>query len=424
MANNNNETLFSKDEFLKFPDQTKSKLARFLSEGHFDPGVSFHEVKLLRRAAGRLRYVSLDSACTELEQSFDSTSTCTESKQPCSTDLGQIFDNPRFGLEPPVAMGKDSGAEQACKTLIEASNPVSGGTSCSSDAYKQLYIVVFVKDQRNKPKTVVYDVMRGNYYIAPITKRAVSGSRSACGFIQNDSPYIIMRTCLNKRKKLLTYDLILNKWKTISKSGKDHLQPYLVEINNNVYMFGGKSQDIRKFSSSKWRPAAALIEPIFNPIYIVINEKLTIFDGRSIHVFDSSTNKVRKFDSFTLPAGVAVNINDHACVLTPTSIVRFDESAETCIPQSLNTTLMAEDVLVGAIVHKRNIYIVTQSQSLRVCTLSLDSLNITSVCTSKNVELPRDVSVLTSCAIHLDTDYVISPFLDFEEERKRRMFKR
>ena len=389
MADNLNDTLFSADEYLNFPDESKTKLARFLSEGEFDTDISVQELKLFRLAAGRLRHESLDSACKELEQQYG-----------METNEMSIPSN-RFACM--------ADCQSVCSTAR------------IMEHYKQAYSITFVKDRKDEAKATVYDVIGQYFYVAALKKGLAKHCISVCRWIQDDSPYILMRADSGKREKLRSYDLILNKWKKVSTSREVALQPYLVEINKCVYMFGGKSLDIRRFSSCKWQPSAALLEHVFNPVYIAIHEKLTIFDGRTIQVFDSSTNKVKKFDSVTIPVGVAVNINNYACVITQTNIFQFDETTETCTLRKLNSSLMKDDVLIAAISHKTKVHIITQNRSLCAYTLSLEDLSITNVCSMERLGLSRDFSILASCTICSHEDYVISPFLDYEGERRRKV---
>lgn len=397
MAGDTNETLFSKDEYVKFPEHTRKTLARFLSEGHLDADVSFEEVKLLRLAAGRLRHESLDSACKELEQQFD-------------TDTRQEADQSRSGFYPPCFNDHPS-------SICDAPPAVP------LEQYTQAYHVSFIKDIRNKPYAVVYDVIWRMYYVASIKKGSARHCISSCRFLQDDAPYILMRSGLGKREKILSYDVILNKWENLSKPNRISLQPNLVEINKCVYMFGGQSLDIRKLSFSKWRACAALLQPVFSPMYVVVGSKLTIFDGKTVQLFDASTNKVNTFDTFTIPLGVAVNIANHACVLTNSTIVQFDEPAETCTLQKLNSNLLINDVLIGAICHKRQIHIITQKHGLHVYSLSLEDFSITTVCSTESLVCPRDFSVLSSCVMQCSQDYIISPFLNYEEERRRHLHR-
>lgn len=390
MAGDTNQTLFSEDEFLKFPEEARKKLARFLSEGHFDTDVSFEEVKLLRQAAGRLRHESLESACNEIEQQFD-------------VEMQQEADQSSSGLYPPCLCSRSE-------------------TVQLEHQHTQVYHVSIVKDCRNKPRAVVYDVTAKCCYVANIQKRSVRHCISACRHLQNDAPYILIRSGIGKREKILSYDLILNKWRTLPKSKRISFQPYLVEINESVYMFGGHSCDIWRLSSSKWRSAASLVQPAFSPMFVVVGSKLTIFDGKAIQVFDARSNKVNKYDTFTIPPGVAVNIANNACVLTNSAIIQFVEQIETCTLHKLNSNLLKNDFLVGAVCHKSQVHIITEKHGLHVYSLSLEDLSITTVCSAESYECPRDFTVLSSCVVQSCQDYLISPFLSYEEERKRKLF--
>ena len=384
MAHDSNETLFSEGEFHTFPEPTKKKLARFLSEGNFGADVSFEEMKLLRRAAGRLRHESLDSACKDLEQKFGN----------------NAEDQSTPGFYPNI-----TSADQPTEKL---------------DPCTQVYHVSFAKDRKNTTFAFVYDVTSGHCYTANIKKGSVLHCVSACRCLKDDAPYIFIRTSLRKSEQLLSYDVILGKWENILNPQRISLQPYLVEIQNSVYMFGGKSLDIRKLVSGKWRPCAALVYPVFNPMYVAVGNKLTIFDGKTVQLFDAATNKVKTFDTFTtVPQGVAINIANHACVVTTSAIVQFDESTESCSLQRLNSNLLMDTILIGAICHNRQVHIITKKNvGFRVFRLSLDDFSIAAVCFIDMPPRSGDFSVLSSCMVQSSQDYRLLPFLDYDEARK------
>ena len=388
MAFEDNETLFSEVEYPAYPDPTKKKLARFLSVGDFGADVSFEEMKLLRRAAGRLRNDSLESACKDLEQKFE-------------TDAEET---PAPGLYPNLPL-----VTQSTDTHV-------------FDQCTQVYHVTFAKDRSNSTFAFVYEVISRYCYTAKIKKDwqdSVGHCVSACRCLQEDAPYIFMKTGHGKYEKNLSYDIIMNKWEKIPNSKKISLQPYVIEIQNSVFMLGGKSLDIRKCVSGKWRPCAALVHPVLNPMCVAIGNKLTIFDGNSVQLFDATTNKVKLFNTFTIPQGVAVNIANHACVVTTSAIFQFDETTEVCSFHSFDSKLLMDTSLIGAICHNRKIHIITRKNlDFHVFRLSLDDFSIVEVCTMDMSPRSGHFSVLSSCIVHSSHDYRLSPFLNYDEARK------
>ena len=387
MAFDNNETLFSEDEYLAFPDETKRKLARFLSAGDFgeDVHVTFEEMKLLRHAAGRLRNDSLKSACESLECDTE-----TDAEEPSAPD---------------------------CYSTL-ALNQMMG--SSEFDQCSQVYHVTIVRDRNNSTLACVYEVISGYCYASKIKKDSVQHCVSACRCLKDDAPYIFVKTCRENCETNLRYDIIMNKWKKISKNSKKlSFQPYVTEIQDSLYVFGGQSLDIRKFVHGKWQPCAALMRSVFKPMYVVVGSKLMIFEGSSVQVFDAITNKVKLFDTFTLPQGVAVNIVNHACVISTSAIVQFDETTGACSLHTLDSTLLKNSRLIGAICHHRKIHVIThKDSSLRMLRLSLDDLSMEEVCAMDMPPRSRSFSVLSSCIVHSSQNYRLSPFLNFDEARK------
>ena len=384
MAFDDNETLFSEVEYPAYPDPTKKKLARFLSVGDFGADVSFEEMKLLHRAAGRLRNDSLESACKDLEQKFE-----TDAEEASAPGL--------YPNLPLVTRSTDTHVFDQCT---------------------QVYHVTFAKE-RSKTFAFVYEVISRHCYTAKIKKDSVGHCVSACRSLQEDAPYILMKTGHGKDEKNLIYDIITNKWEKIPNAKKVSLQPYVIEIQNSVYMFGGKSLDIRKCVSGKWQSCAALVHPLFNPKYVAVANKLTIFDGNSVQLFDATKNKVKQFNTFTIPQGVAVNIANHACVVTTSAIVQFDETTEVCSFHPFDSKLLMDTSLIGAICHYRKIHIITRKNlDFHVFRLSLDDFSIVEVCTMDMSPRSGHFSVLSSCIVHSSHDYRLSPFLNYDEARK------
>lgn len=383
MAFEDNETLFSEVEYPAFPDPTKKKLARFLSEGEFGADVSFEEMKLLRRAAGRLRNDSLESACKDLEQKFE-----TE-----ETSAPAIYPN-----LPLVTLSTDTHEFDQCT---------------------QVYHVTFAKDTGKSTFAFVYEAISRHCYIAKIKKDSIRHCVSACRCLKEEAPYIFIKTGDGKCEKNLSYDIIMNKWEKIPNPKKISLQPYVIEIQNSVYMFGGKCLDIRKCVSGKWQPCAALVHPVFSPLYVATGNKLTIFDGNTVQLFDAATNKVKLFNTFTIPQGVAVNIANRACVVTPTAIVQFDETTETCSIHTFDSKLLMDSSLIGAIYRNRQIHIITKKNlGFHILRLSMDDFSIVEACAMDMSPRTGHFSVLSSCIVQSSHDYRLSPFLSYDEARK------
>ena len=384
MALDKNDKLFCATEFRDFPESVQRNLALFLACGHFDTGVSFEEMKLLRLAAGRLRYDSLKSACE---------------------DLGSD-----------IEVGAEETSTPGLYPNLHLLKVIQSTETHEFDQCAQIYHVTFAKYMSSSAVfAFVYEAVSRHCYIANIKRNSVGHGVSACRCLKDDAPYIFIQ----RGQKNLIHDIIKNKWKKITNPKKISLQPYVIEIQKSVYVFGGKSLDIRKCVSGKWQPCAALVHPVFNPMYVAVGNKLTIFDGNSVQLFDATTNTVKLFNTLTIPQGVAVNIANHACVVSTSAIVQFDETTEMCSFHSFDSKLLMDSSLIGAICHNRKLHIITKKTlDFHVLRLSLDDFSIVEVCAMDLPPRSGHFSVLSSCIVQSSHDNRLSPFLNYDEACK------